>query len=120
MDVESMSMGEDFRGRIETALSSCVCLLALIGAKWLCDDQGRRRLEEPEDIVRLEIEAGLRRAPSVIPVLIADTRMPAASELPPSIRELAARNAARLDPGKDFRHHMDVLVQDVAQLLEAH
>lgn len=119
MDIESLSIGDDFRRRIEAALSSCVCLLALIGSKWLCDEQGRRRLEESGDVVRLEIETGLRTTSSVIAVLIADTTMPAASDLPQSIRDLASRNAARLDPGRDFHHHMDAIVQDVAQLLES-
>ncbi len=47
-----------------------------IGDEWLeCrDDQGHRRLDDPEDFVRLEVGAGLERDIRVVPVLVEGTR----------------------------------------------
>lgn len=115
MDIDSIPTGEDFRSCIDGVLSSCLCMLALIGDRWLQDESGRMRLHDADDFLRLEIETGLRRALSVIPVLIGKSSMPSATQLPASIADLANLNAARVDPGRDFRHHMDCLVKDVAE-----
>jgi hypothetical protein len=73
-------------------------LLALIGRNWLhaADKDGRRRLDIPDDFVRLEIAAALRRDIAVIPVLVQGATMPRKEELPPDLQALAWRNAAEL------------------------
>jgi hypothetical protein len=70
-------------------------LLALIGKNWLhaADKDGRRRLDSPEDFVRLEIAAALRRDITVIPVLVQGAAMPGKEELPPDLQASAWRNA---------------------------
>ena len=62
-DVDSIQPGDDFVDVITTAVASCDVLLALIGVDWLTitDEHGRRRLDSPDDFVRLEIEAALTR-----------------------------------------------------------
>jgi hypothetical protein len=60
------------------------------------DKDGRRRLDSPEDFVRLEIAAALRRDIAVIPVLVQGAAMPSKQELPPDLQALAWRNAAEL------------------------
>ena|SRR5215207_2710684 len=69
IDGESIEPGRDFVEAIEDAASSCKILLAVIGKKWLtfANEQGRR-LDDPKDLVRLEIAAALRRGIRVIPV----------------------------------------------------
>lgn len=71
-DVESIAPGDDFIEVITRAVGSCDVLLALIGDQWLTitDADGRRRLEDPGDFVRLEIEAPLARQVRVIPILV--------------------------------------------------
>src|SRR5262245_48985442 len=56
-DVDSIQLGDDFVEVITTAVSSCDVLLALIGDRWLTitDEDGRRRVDNPDDFVRLEI-----------------------------------------------------------------
>jgi len=73
-------------------------LLAVIGPAWLTasDDQGRRRLDDPRDFVRLEIEAALARDVRVIPILVEDAVMPSQEELPESLVGLARRQALRM------------------------
>src|SRR6266566_9099778 len=67
-EVDSIQLGDDFVEVITTAVGSCDVLLALIGDEWLTvtDEDGRRRLDSPEDFVRLEIETALTRNVLVI------------------------------------------------------
>ena len=92
-DVDSIDPGDDFVDKITRAVGSCDVLLALIGDQWLTitDQDGRRRLDSPEDFVRVEIEAALARNVRVIPILVDGARMPRADELPDSLAKLARR-----------------------------
>ena len=90
---------------INNAVGSCDVLLALIGEEWLTisDEEGRRRLDDPDDYVRLEIEAALARNVRVIPILVDGAPMPRAEELPPSLAKLVRRQALELSPSRfDF------------------
>jgi hypothetical protein len=89
MDVEGgIAAGHDFVRVLEEQVALCDVLLALIGQGWLAaaDEQGRRRLDNPEDFVRLEIESALRLGKRVIPVLINKVEMPRAEELPEPLK----------------------------------
>jgi TIR domain-containing protein len=88
MDVDNIAPGRDFREALQERLASYDLLLALIGRDWAnaTNASGERRLEDPGDFVRLEIEAALKRKISVIPVLVQGAQMPAAPQLPDSIR----------------------------------
>ena len=79
-DIDSIQLGDDFVEVITAAVGSCDVLLALIGDRWLTitDEQGRARLDDPEDFVRLELEAALTRNVRVIPILVEGARMPRA------------------------------------------
>jgi hypothetical protein len=72
MDVDSIALGRDFRQSLHESLESCDAVLALIGPNWLeiRDPAGRRRLEDPDDFVRQEIAAALKRNIPVTPVLL--------------------------------------------------
>src|SRR5580693_7945944 len=63
IDVDTIEPGVDFAEEINRAVAACKVLVAVIGPSWLtmADEQGRRRLDDPDDIVRLEIEAALAR-----------------------------------------------------------
>lgn len=113
-DVDSIDPGDDYVQRITTAVGACDVLLALIGDEWLTitDDEGRRRLENSDDFVRVEIEAALTRGVRVIPVLVDGATMPDAEELPPSLAALARRQALELSPNRfefDTDRLLDVL-----------
>ena len=104
-DVDSIQLGDDFVEVITRAVGSCDVLLALIGDEWptMTDEHGRGRLDNPNDFVRLEIEAALSRRVLVIPVLVDGARMPRADELPPSLAALVRRQALELSPAQfDF------------------
>jgi hypothetical protein len=104
-DVDSIELGDDFVEVITRAVGFCDVLLALIGDEWLTitDEEGRRRLDDPDDFVRLEIEAALARKVRIIPILVDGARMPAAKELPDSLAGLSRRQALELSPARfDF------------------
>lgn len=97
-DVTGIAYGLDFVEEIERKLASCQVLIVLIGRYWLTltDEGGRRRLDDENDFVRLEIVAGLRRNVRVIPVLVNGARMPRAAELPEDLRPLTKRQALEI------------------------
>jgi hypothetical protein len=102
MDLD-MEPGVDFVEQINEAVGSCRVLIAVIGPRWLSIDEthGRRRIDDPGDFIRIEIEAALARSEvRVIPVLVQRARMPTAEELPPSLADLARRNALELSDGR--------------------
>jgi hypothetical protein len=100
MDVEAIPLGVNFRTVLGEEVAKCAVLLAIIGRAWLGarDEKGKRRLENPDDFVRIEIGTALKRGIPVIPVLLEGTRIPKADELPNDLKELALRN------GLDVRH----------------
>jgi hypothetical protein len=97
-DIEAIAPGADFAQAIEAAVTRCEVLLVLIGDTWLTesDAEGRRRLDDPRDFVRLEIAAALRAGTLVLPLLLEGARMPPKAELPPEIALLARRQALEL------------------------
>ena len=97
-DVDSMAPGTPFARRLQEAIAACDAFVLLIGPSWLTmtDDSGRRRLDDPQDFVRLEVEAALAAGKPVFPVLVEGASMPAAAELPASIGAVSASNALEI------------------------
>jgi uncharacterized membrane protein YhaH (DUF805 family) len=95
MDVEGMEPGVDFVSVLEEKLVGCDYFLAVVGPHWANSraENGSRRLDDPNDLVRLEIETALRRGIRVVPVLVDGASMPQVAELPASLRGFATRNA---------------------------
>ena len=95
MDVESLRPGEPFPLAIESTITASDAVLALIGDEWLevTDGAGRRRLENHDDLVRIELETAFRFDRMVIPVLLRRATIPGAQELPPTLSALHERHA---------------------------
>ncbi|UCV21308.1 toll/interleukin-1 receptor domain-containing protein [Ferribacterium limneticum] len=93
-DIEDIHPGEDFVVAIEKQLAAVDVMLVMIGPAWLTVSRnGMRRLDEPDDFVRREIEAGLKSGKTVLPVLVGGAVMPAERDLPPAIVALARRQS---------------------------
>lgn len=100
-DVDSIEPGDDFAEVISKAVKSCAVLLVVIGDRWLAAaDEDGRRLDDPSDFVRLEIEEALTRGVRVIPVLVGGARMPRPGQLPASLAPLCSRQAIELSPAR--------------------
>ena len=100
-DVDDINPGEDFVQRLETALANCAVLLAVIGRKWTtaADSRHQRRLDDPQDYVRVEIATALQRDLRVVPVLVDGAAMPSPADLPDSLAALSRRQGVTLADG---------------------
>ena len=98
LDVASIALAGRFDDAIREAVRSCDVLLAVIGPGWLTasDAGGSRRLDDPGDWVRLEIEAALEHGIRIIPALIRGARMPADADLPESLRPILRWQAVEM------------------------
>ena len=110
MDVAAIEPGQDFRKAMDLSVAACNVLLAVIGPEWLDAENvaGVRRLDDPEDFVRIELASGLRRDILVVPVLVRGARMPRADQLPDDLKDLAYRNAVELTHAR-WKSDMQVL-----------
>lgn len=114
MDVDTIPPGVDFRQYLTRQVENADVMLVLIGKQWLhiTDESGTRRLDNPSDFVHIEVEAGLNLPDCmVIPVLLGNTPMPRADELPPALEDLAFRNAVVIRDNPDFNRDVERLIQ---------
>jgi hypothetical protein len=108
-DVDSIPYGVSFPQYITSVLEKCGVTLVVIGRHWLdaAGADGRRRLDDPGDFVRLEIETALARPGMVVlPLLVEGATMPPADQLPPSLRPLTQRNSAQVRNDPDYQGDM--------------
>lgn len=111
-DKESIAGGVSWKQYVLNEIGSGSVLLVLIGKEWsnVRDTTGNRRLDKPDDPLRLEIGAAIRDGAAIIPLLLEDAKMPAADELPPQLALLAELNALYLRDG-DWEDDVARLVQ---------
>ncbi|MEP6822790.1 MAG: TIR domain-containing protein [Chthoniobacterales bacterium] len=107
MDIDQIQPGEDFVEAINQKVGACEVAIVAIGPDWLeaKDETGKRRLDDSEDFVRMEIVVALERKIRVIPVLVGGARMPRKQDLPEALASLSRRNAIELS---ESRFHTDV------------
>jgi hypothetical protein len=112
MDVAAIEPGRDFRKAIDQSVANCSVLLAIVGLEWLeaKDATGGRRLDDPNDFVRIELASALRRDIPVIPVLVRGAKMPRVEQLPDDLKELAYRNAVELTHAR-WKSDVQVLIR---------
>lgn len=108
MDVDDIPIGVDFAEHIAQEVSKCQVALVVIGKDWMTvtGADGSRRLDNPDDFVRIEVESALKRGIPVVPVLLDGVSMPTRSQLPESLHPLVRRNAVTV--GYNPRFHDDV------------
>jgi formylglycine-generating enzyme required for sulfatase activity len=100
MDTEDIPPGIDFVEYLEGWVDQCDIMLALIGPGWadaVDPETGRRRLENPNDFVRIEVRRGLARGIPVVPILLDGARPPGTAQLPDDLVLLARRSAEFID-----------------------
>ena len=119
MDIDSVQPGEDFGEVIRSQVGTCDVQLVVIGPRWMeaTDDTGRRRIEDPADFVRLEVETALERQIPVIPVLVGGASPLKAHELPESLKPLVRRQAIELSNTR-FRPDVERLIHVLDRFTE--
>lgn len=76
-DVDDIPFGVDFKTYLNDMVSECAVELVVIGPRWLdiSNERGERRLDDPTDFVRIEVEAALKRDIPVVPLLVSGAFM---------------------------------------------
>jgi hypothetical protein len=120
-DIHSIPTGVDFRTHLKQGVGNCWVLVAVVGATWLGveDTQGNRRLDNPDDWVRAEIETALERNIPVIPLLVGGAQLPTVDALPGTLKELAYRKAAQARPDPDFHQDVTRLIRRLEEVLSS-
>jgi hypothetical protein len=119
LDVDNIAPGLDFVRELNERVAECDIVLAVIGRGWLDsrNAEGARRLDDPDDFVRIEIESALNQGKRVIPVLVGEGQLPRPEDLPEPLRPLTRRNAVRLTHER-FRADVAGLVKALQHSLQ--
>jgi TPR repeat protein len=119
MDVDAIPPGANFVQVLQDEVSQCAVLLAMIGTRWLDarDERGNRRLDNPDDFVRIEIAVALAREIPVVPLLLDGAGIPKPDQLPGDLRALTLRNAMEVRHAS-FHPDMDKLIGWLREQLE--
>jgi hypothetical protein len=116
MDESAISPGQTWPREIPEAILGCQAMLVIVGKYWLAAPgavPGSRRLDDPGDWVRREVEEGLARTEAaVIPVLVDGASMPQRGDLPPSLQPLCDRQAFSL-PGDNLDREVGTLIDGI-------
>ena len=116
LDVSGIDSGRKFVDVIQGAIHSCDVLIAVIGPEWLtCVANGKRRIDDPSDLVRTEILTALNGGIGVIPVLVGGAAPPPVSSLPPALQPLAALDAHDMTDER-WAYDADRLIQAMERL----
>ena len=113
LDVDNIQPGSDFFHVLTESVGACDALLAVIGKRWISstDENNQRRLDDPNDFVRIETEAALQRGIRVIPLLVDGADMPKSKDLPDALKRLSRKQ------GIDISHSR--FDSDVERLIRA-
>ena len=111
-DIDTLAPGAEFAQVIRERIHGCDAAVVVIGSQWLSltDAEGRRRLDDPHDLLKAEIAEALTQRKLVIPALLDGARMPSRAELPSEIATLAERNAIEISDRR-FSYDVDQLIR---------
>jgi TIR domain/Sel1 repeat len=119
LDVDNIDPGVDWFDALNEQVGACDALIAVIGRNWVAADKdNRRRIDDPDDFVRIEIEAALKRGVRVIPVLVDGALMPKTGDLPESLRGFARRQNIEISHSR-FETDVERLTRVLASILES-
>jgi tetratricopeptide (TPR) repeat protein len=116
-DINSISLGVDFRQYLESLINRCTLVLVVIGPSWATatSPSGKRRIDDTQDFVRIELESALRHQIPLIPVLVNGATMPSKDELPGTLGAIAYRNAVEISTTRsqeDMAHLIEIIKEN--------
>ena len=65
-DIDNIPLGVDFRTHVNRTIDSSDIVLAIVGPRWIGPRANQKRLANPADPVRVEIEAAVRKGVPLI------------------------------------------------------
>ena len=118
-DYEDIPLGEDWELEIQRNVIAADVFLIIIGSDWL-NETNKKRLFEPRDVLRKEIEFALAHSGSVtvIPVIVNDAKIPTKDELPPSLHKLRSHQAFFIRSDQRFYADMQLLIEGIEHIFE--
>lgn len=121
----SIDGGELWPEIIRDAVEQSEVMISVIGKSWLkiSDQYGRRRIDHPEDWVRLELLRAFERTIPVIPVLLDDAEMPVSQAVDGALGKLCIYKAQRIRTDSwesDLSCLFDVVKKHTAALVREH
>lgn len=118
-DIESLTPGAKWMETILEEVHSCDVFLLLIGPTWLEQQTkaGQRRIDNENDVLRVELSEALKTSCTVVPVLVGGAKMPHKSDLPDSVASLSERQAVELEDGKWNEDVME-LIEELRNLIQ--
>lgn len=122
LDTASTAWGEEWPSALEDAIAAADVVIVVIGPGWVTaqGEWGRRRIDQPDDWVRREIEIALGSGKPTLPVLVGNAAMPPPEALPPEIAGLASRQALPLRD-EDWQQHAEALMTQLeSRMSEPH
>src|SRR5271169_4278530 len=119
-DIDNTPPGVDFRKYIAAELANTDVLLAIVGPQWTGPAPlGPTRIFQENDLVRIEVEAALKRGIPVVPVLVGGAEMPQPGDLPHELKDFSYRHAVAVDALLDFDDHVNRLIRSIDRLLKS-
>lgn len=120
MDLDRTAAGESLEQAINQNVRSCDAVIAVIGKQWLARTEGGApsSLEDPKDLVRLEIHAALEQKLRLIPVLVGGASMPTSEDLPAALASLARRQPLVLTEAT-FKDDVESLIAALTRMMAA-
>jgi hypothetical protein len=111
MDIDDIPLGQNFTAVLRDNVAAADVVLVVIGPKWhsMAGPDGRRRLDDERDFVRFEVAEALRQGKRVIPILVNDTPMPDAADLPADLQPLLVCQALHLADARFNRDATDLI-----------
>lgn len=119
MDIDTIAPGEDFLRIIQGSISSCDVVVAVIGRNWTGRNGDRKRIDDENDFVRIEIAHALEKRIRIIPVLVNEAKMPSASEVPEQIVTLLGQQAIELSDIR-WNHDIQQLIDSIDSIRQRH
>lgn len=118
-DVDSIPLGADFEEYIDEVVSQAPICLLVVGPNWLGVSEKKdspRRIDDPQDFVRLEVAAALKRRIPVIPLLVGGSAIPSRDGLPEDVSGLTSRQGIPIRPDPDFDNDIGRLLAGLDRL----
>ncbi len=121
-DVDGIHPGMHFPDELKKRLADCQLAIVVIGPNWLDGKapEGRRRIDEQSDFIRIEIATLLKNQTPIIPILVSNAVMPKADDLPNGIERLAYIHGVVLPASSGFTSAMLEIVREIHDITKLH
>lgn len=116
-DIASMSYSTDFRDRVKQCLEVSDVVLVVIGPDWTGASDAGRRIDDPNDPVRVECEAALNLKKAILPVYHETNQLSEDHALPPPLSQLLYLHSLHMSVGCDFDAHMRRLCDELIEII---